>query len=50
LNFYTGISDKKQRLKIVNEIFETYLQALSHSQADITSIDKQMFDDIVVIA
>jgi len=50
LNLYSGITDKKQRLKIVNEIFETYLQAMVHSESEVTHIDKKNFEDIIVIA
>lgn len=50
LNFYSSITDKKQRLKIVNEIFETYIQSCAHPPTELTNIDKQMFDDIIVIA
>ena len=49
-NFYSGITDKKQRWKVVSEIFETYLQAMAHSQTEISQIDKQNFEDIIVIA
>jgi hypothetical protein len=50
LNLYTNINEKNQRLKIANEIFETYLQAMVHPQSEITPIDQRNFEDIIVIA
>ena len=50
LNFYGNISDRKQRFKIVNEIFETYLQAMAQNPKNVTLVDKKNFNDIIVIA
>ncbi|CAI2368685.1 unnamed protein product [Moneuplotes crassus] len=50
LNLYGNLPDIKKRCEVVNEIFETYLQAMAQDPKHVTPVDKKNFEDIVVIA
>jgi hypothetical protein len=51
LGFYNGNSmEKKERLRIVNDMFRIYISSFAIQENEITQVDVNNFEDVVLIA